>query len=162
MFSIASFASSLTDGWTDGWKDALMGHGGFGRDGAARRGRPERTAGEGRIRRTRGERGARIDARVLLLEGDETEPAVLLRRVIERDVHVLEIPERDERRVQERLRDLLVQAACRVGEEEREGKINRSIASDRRKRERIERWRIDRTSGAGTTRARGRSRRAPT
>jgi|TARA_B100001142_G_C14247747_1_gene621970 hypothetical protein len=104
----------------------------------------------------------RIDerARVLLLEGDETEPAVLLRRVIERDVHVLEIPERDERRVQERLRDLLVEAACRVGEEEeeeREVRFRSSSDRDRRKRERI-----DRTSGAGARRARGRSRRAPT
>jgi hypothetical protein len=48
----------------------------------------------------------------LLHEGDETESPVLLRLLVEGDVDVLEVAEGQERGVQNRLGDLLVESAC--------------------------------------------------
>lgn len=64
-------------------------------------------------RRARSRRRAAAHAR--LHEGHEREPPVFLRRLLERDVHVLDVPEGHERRVQHRVGDLLVQAACAEG-----------------------------------------------
>ena len=51
-------------------------------------------------------------ADALFLERDETEAAVLLRRVVKRHAHVLDLAEGQERRVQHSFRDELIQAAC--------------------------------------------------
>jgi hypothetical protein len=49
----------------------------------------------------------------LFHEGDEAEAAVLLRLVLQRHVHVLDLAEGEERGVDHRLRHGLVQTTCR-------------------------------------------------
>ena len=63
--------------------------------------------------------------RALFHEGDEAEPPVLLRLVVERDVHVLQVAEGHERGVEHRLGDLLVEPAW--GERGRGGGRGRSF-----------------------------------